>query len=200
VRTTAERILSLVEGLDDPEPPEETADGATEAPALRLVASPPSEPEDEPSDDTEAYVMPEPLRALSVRRRRFVFLYLGRHFGHASAAYAAAGYKPRNRNSCGAAASRLLADPQIREAIEFISLATPGVVSHVQILKLLSDIGRDETASSFARLRALELLAKVYGMFRDCGYLGRRRRSQAPPQPYVIEVPALIQSEPESDP
>jgi phage terminase small subunit len=107
-------------------------------------------------------------RPLNPRQRKFVEHFLAN--GNASRAYAVAGYRSRGA-AARASAAKLLTNANIRAAIDEANrkAATQAEVNAAWVIQRLKEeaLREGEGASHPARIRAVELLGKLLGMFTD---------------------------------
>ena len=103
---------------------------------------------------------------LTVRERRFVNAYA--QHGNATQAYKDAGYKVKDDNNAAREGSNLKNKPKIQQAlterIEYLSMHSAQMNS-LEVAEEISKIAWDAKSSEAARLKALEMLGKIYGMF-----------------------------------
>ena len=103
---------------------------------------------------------------LTVRERRFVNAYA--QHGNATQAYKDAGYKVKNDNVAGKEGNFLKSKPKIQQArserIEYLSLHS-ATMGKGEVVEEISRIAWSEDSSEAARLKALEMLGKIYGVF-----------------------------------
>ena len=114
--------------------------------------------------------LPEPHQPksekLTVRERRFVNAYA--QHGNATRAYKEAGYTVKNDNVAGKEGNFLKNKPKIQQAlserIEYLSLHS-ATMGKGEVVEEISRIAWSEDSSEAARLKALEMLGKIYGVF-----------------------------------
>ena len=103
---------------------------------------------------------------LTVRERRFVNAYA--QHGNATRAYKEAGYTVKNDNVAGIEGHKLKSKPKIQQAlserIEYLSLHN-ATMGKGEVVEEISRIAWSEDSSEAARLKALEMLGKIYGVF-----------------------------------
>lgn len=149
---------------------------------------------------------------MNTRRRAFVNAYLGEAKGNATKAAVIAGYSEATARQAG---SRLLTFPDVKAAIEEGQAAANerAGMSAQAIISELSAIAQRpvEKVSAQAKLKALELVGKAQGMFRDeekdgrvvvnIGFLNHGDMPQVSAQamPLVMPPRALVGQSDESE-
>ena len=114
--------------------------------------------------------LPEPFQPknekLTVRERRFVNAYA--QHGNATQAYKDAGYTVKNDNVAGIEGHKLKNKPKIQQAlaerIEYLSMHS-ATMSKGEVVEEISKVAWSDDSSEAARLKALEMLGKIYGIF-----------------------------------
>lgn len=105
---------------------------------------------------------------LTIKEKRFVNAYATH--GNATQAYIDAGYSYKDRQAAGIEAYKIKNKPKIQRAVderlEYLSVHT-AVMSKGEVLEELSKVAWDDEVSEGAKLRALELLGKSYGLFSE---------------------------------
>ena len=103
---------------------------------------------------------------LTVRERRFVNAYA--QHGNATQAYKDAGYTVKNDNVAGREGHALKNKPKIQQAlaerIEYLALHN-ATMSKGEVVEEISKVAWSDDSSEAARLKALEMLGKIYGIF-----------------------------------
>ena len=118
--------------------------------------------------DTKKIVAPNLPKSekLTVRERRFVNAYA--QHGNATRAYKEAGYTVKNDNVAGREGHALKNKPKLQQAlserIEYLSLHN-ATMGKGEVVEEISRIAWSEDSSEAARLKALEMLGKIYGVF-----------------------------------
>lgn len=123
---------------------------------------------------------------MNLRRQRFADLYI--ELGDATKAYIEAGYKTKSRRAATANASRLLANPEVREYVQarLAEKEARRIARQDEILEFLTRVIRGEVTEQIPlldgggaqvlaqkgldakdRLKAAELLGKRYGLWID---------------------------------
>jgi chaperonin GroEL (HSP60 family) len=109
------------------------------------------------------------------RRQRFVNAYVGEAAGNAAEAARLAGYSAHTARTQG---SKLLTFPDVKAAIEERqkALAEQSGFSAEQVIKELASLAQAVPDKVFAsdKIKALELLGKAHGMFKDQKDTGSR--------------------------
>lgn len=87
--------------------------------------------------------------------------------GNATEAYKRAGYKPRSDKVAGTAAARLLGNVGIQKRIEELrrELDSHKIMDAVERRELLTQFARDEETAKSDRLKAMDLLNKMDGVY-----------------------------------
>jgi len=124
---------------------------------------------------------------LNERRRAFVVAYTGNHFGNATRSYMAA-YGVEDEAVARSAACRLVAIVSVRSAIDALLSVSDKILSSAQILESFSDLARSSETDPRIRVRALENLAKVAGL-----YVQKIEHSGASAIVAVAQVPAFVE-------
>ena len=123
---------------------------------------------------------------MNLRRQRFADLYI--ELGDATKAYIEAGYKTKSRRAATANASRLLANPEVREYVQarLAEKEARRIARQDEILEFLTRVIRGEVTEQIPlldgggaqvltqkgldakdRIKAAELLGKRYGLWID---------------------------------
>lgn len=87
--------------------------------------------------------------------------------GNATEAYKRAGYKPRSDKVAGTAAARLLGNVGIQKRIEELrcELDSHKIMDAAERRELLTQFARDEETAKPDRLKAMDLLNKMDGVY-----------------------------------
>ena len=87
--------------------------------------------------------------------------------GNATQAYKNAGYKVRSDKVAGVAAARLLGNVRVQKRIEELRLELDShkIMDAVERRELLTQFARDEETGKTDRLRAVDLLNKMDGVY-----------------------------------
>ena len=87
--------------------------------------------------------------------------------GNATEAYKRAGYKPRSDKVAGTAAARLLGNVGIQKRIEELrrKLDSHKIMDAAERRELLTQFARDEETAKPDRLKAMDLLNKMDGVY-----------------------------------
>ena len=87
--------------------------------------------------------------------------------GNATEAYKNAGYKPRSDKVAGTAAARLLGNVGIQKRIEELrrELDSHKIMDAAERRELLTQFARDEETGKADRLKAMDLLNKMDGVY-----------------------------------
>ena len=103
--------------------------------------------------------------------------------GNATEAYKNAGYKPRSDKVAGTAAARLLGNVGIQQRIEELrrEMDSHKIMDAAERRELLTQFARDEETAKPDRLKAMDLLNKMDGV-----YINKTQESGADGAPLVF--------------